>query len=218
MEELKVDVWDWVILKDGRTIQITHDDMLDVSYEQIKRLASKNEILMAGGTPKDLQYRMYFFVPYNLSPIQQAIQAGHAALEYAYNFNNDSKFISFIENDKTWIILNGGTTNKKTTSIDNQYSTGARYIPGGTLDQILRDLMINKIKCSCFHEPDLNDALTAICFLADERVWDFENYPDFDNDEYSESKHIDEYKPWIQFMGGENNLFLRELIRNKKLA
>ena len=29
----------------------------------------------------DLEYRMYGFVPYNLSPIQQGIQFGHAVVE-----------------------------------------------------------------------------------------------------------------------------------------
>ena len=58
-----------------------------------------------------MKYRLYFFVPYNISPIQQAIQAGHAALEYAYKFGNTSDYIDFMINDKTWVILNGGTTN-----------------------------------------------------------------------------------------------------------
>ena len=29
-----------------------------------------------------LELRMYGFVPYNISPIQQAIQFGHAVVEY----------------------------------------------------------------------------------------------------------------------------------------
>ena len=37
---------------------------------------------------KTLELRMYFFVPYNISPIQKSIQAGHAALEYAYKNSN----------------------------------------------------------------------------------------------------------------------------------
>jgi len=125
----------------------------------------------------NLKYRMYFFVPYNLSEIQKAIQAGHAALEYAYNQNNykSHEFIDFMENDRTWIILNGGTTNSKTLKLDENFHN----IPIGTLDQILRDLTLNKIRRAYFQEPDLNDAVTAVCFLADERVWDYENYPEF---------------------------------------
>ena len=58
---------------------------------------------------------MYFFVPYNISPIQQAIQAGHAALEYAWKFFEKNDYKAFMQ-DKTWIILNGGTTNKNWTT------------------------------------------------------------------------------------------------------
>jgi hypothetical protein len=60
------------------------------------------------------ELRMYFFVPYNISPIQQAIQAGHAALEYADKYASDEIFIKFVREHKTWVILNGGTTNERT--------------------------------------------------------------------------------------------------------
>ena len=62
---------------------------------------------------KDLKKRMYFFVPYNISPIQQAIQAGHAAVEYARLHGHTWLFKDFATNHKTWIILDGGTTNNK---------------------------------------------------------------------------------------------------------
>lgn len=32
-----------------------------------------------------MEYRMYGLVPYNLSPIQQGIQFGHAVVEYINN-------------------------------------------------------------------------------------------------------------------------------------
>jgi hypothetical protein len=87
--------------------------------------------------------------------------------------------------------------------------------------------------------------MTAICFLADDRVWDKEQYPDFIDyiinikmrDDAKESiplenyfalkiKELDElkkmfpeyYKEWVEFIGGEKNVFLRELISDKKLA
>lgn len=175
-----------------------------------------------------MRYRMYFFVPYNISEIQKGIQAGHAALEYA-NFHGASfEYKDFIKNDKTWIILNGGTTRRK---FENQNDTM------GSLDFIENQLIENKIKRASFYEPDLNFALTAVCFLADERVWDFENYPDFENVLWEENlsaslfggqkrsretlvqKYPEAYQTWIaDVMGGEKNAFLRELIRNKKLA
>lgn len=173
-----------------------------------------------------LKYRLYAFVPYNISEIQKGIQAGHAALEYAFLYGETDEYKSFIVNDKTWIILNGGTT-RAANNIANI----------GSLNQIDLSLWDNDIPCSKFFEPDLNVALTAVCFLADERVWDFENYPDFENTLWEEAvrrsffgdhkrsleslieKYPEAYQTWVtDIMGGEKNAFLRELIRNKKLA
>jgi nucleoside 2-deoxyribosyltransferase len=52
MEELKVDVWDWVVLKTGEVIQINGDDMNGLTYEMIERHATRFEIIRAGGTTK----------------------------------------------------------------------------------------------------------------------------------------------------------------------
>lgn len=184
----------------------------------------------------ELELRMYFFVPYNISPIQQAIQAGHSALEYAHKFARDKIFINFIENWKTWIILNGGTTNSK---------RGLDTVVFGSLDQIGDDLLLNDIEFAYFHEPDLNDALTAVCFICDERVFNREDYPNFvdyvldvkmypeareaapaqnivmlkmQSDEKLQEMFPEYYKEWIKFLGGKKNIFLRELIRDKRLA
>jgi hypothetical protein len=180
---------------------------------------------------KELELRMYFFVPYNISSIQRAIQAGHSALEYADKYGSEEQYIRFIRKWKTWIILDGGTTNTH---------RGLDGIVMGTLDQIGDALLENNIKFAYFQEPDLNDALTAVCFLADERVWNYEDYPDFLNwilknylyDEPAQRiielrmtgmleliwMFPDYHKEWIKFLGGEKNVFLRELIRGKKLA
>lgn len=161
-----------------------------------------------------LEYRMYFFVPYNISDIAKGIQAGHCALEYAYKFNKNNDYISFIENDKTWIILNGGTTNS------SRDSNGEL---NGSLNRIAETLSNNNINNAVFHEPDLDDALTAVCFLADERVYDYEKYPDYE-DAFKDSmwggiNYNDwVYKDWVNFMGGDKNVLLRELIKGKKLA
>lgn len=184
---------------------------------------------------KKLAYRMYFFVPYNISPIQQAIQAGHAALEYARKYFNDESFQSFVSYDKTWIILNGGTTNEGVIGMQ------------GSLQGIRSLIMISDIPFSTFNEPDLNDALTAVCFLADERVWDYTNYPEFKDwftqnypetvqtASFAEKRVINDlrrmtseeqkeafpelFDKWVKEILGENkNLILRDLIRNKKTA
>ena len=182
---------------------------------------------------ESLELRMYFMVPYNISPIQQAIQAGHAALEYAAKYGNTYLFKEFVKNHKTWIVLNGGTTNS------NRDETG-EYL--GSLDQISGSLITNNIKFSYFKEPDLNNALTAVCFIADERVFNYKDYPGimefakermpkilwletFKNGPWTlesirtiNTEIYDIYIDWQESLGGIKNVFLRELISNKKLA
>ncbi len=41
------DVWDWVLTMDGKIVQINHDDMQDLTYEQIARYATTDEIAEA---------------------------------------------------------------------------------------------------------------------------------------------------------------------------
>ena len=175
---------------------------------------------------KELEKRMYFIVPYNISPIQQAIQAGHAALEYAHSYGNTDEYIDFIENWKTWIILNGGTTNNKTDS---------EGIALGSINQDYQNLLMYNaqrtdggIRCASFREPDLNDALTAICLVVDERVFNREDYPDYTNWLFEEMKKpipeqkihedsnetIEEYKKIV----GDEIFFLKELLNTKRLA
>lgn len=171
----------------------------------------------------NLEKRMYFLVPYNISPIQQAIQAGHAALEYAHKYGDDPEYVDFIENWKTWIVLNGGTTNNDWDDNEDAFV--------GTLDQALRSIEENDIKFAYFYEPDLNNALTAVCLLVDERVFNKEDYPDFfdwciDN----VGVNIKKIDPNLETIGGqdaynrykntfgEKIVFLKELLNNKKLA
>lgn len=179
---------------------------------------------------KQLEMRMYFFVPYNISEIAKGIQAGHAALRYARAFSADNLEVwDFVDNHETWIILNGGTMND-TRDFDG--------IAAGSMNQIADDLLANDIMFSHFLEPDLNNGLSALCFLCDEQVFNFEDYPDFinhladtrsDDDQFKielivmgEEEVIEAYpdahKEWVRFMGGVKNVFLRNLIRDKKLA
>ena len=51
-------------------------------------------------------YRLYGFVPYNLSPIQQGIQFGHGVVEYAQKYFKDKTYQQWAKDDKTFIILN----------------------------------------------------------------------------------------------------------------
>jgi len=182
-----------------------------------------------------LEHRMYFFVPYQLTGIQQAIQAGHAALEYARIFN-DKHFIDFVDNWKTWIILNGGTTREDPEDMGSMQELIYQI-------DVFNESAVNKVNYTIFREPDLNRATTAICFICDERVFDYEKYPDLyeyilNNDfptdskayhdaycikksqTYEELKEIfpSVYKIWETTIGGKTNVFLRNLLKGKKLA
>jgi len=157
-----------------------------------------------------LEKRMYFFVIYQLTGIQKGIQIGHANEQYAHNYCADPDYLDFVKNWRTWIVLDGGTTNSNEKDF-------------GTLNQILIGLRENYIKYGYFHEPDLNNALTAVCFMADERVFDFEKYPDYQFPEYGTLDDYlmspeDHYNQWLESIGGEYNLYLRELTKGKRKA
>jgi len=106
-----------------------------------------------------LVQRMYCLTLYNLSPIQQGIQSAHAIVEYASVFGQTQEYVNWAGLDKTIIILNGGSSIKLKENMD--------YL----IDNQLIDLAF-------FREPDLFNGITACCFLADERIWNREKYPD----------------------------------------
>ena len=150
------------------------------------------------------QLRMYFFAPFHLSGIQQGIQAGHAAMEYALKYGDDPRFLDFIKNHKTWIILNGGNSTK-------DFMLSGEL---GSMNQIEKTLYENHLKFASFREPDLGETLTAICFICDERVFDFENYPDL-----VDAQFVSEfYDDWVKSVGGNENVVLKQLIFGRHLA
>ena len=148
-----------------------------------------------------MRYRMYGLVAYQLSgTIHAGIQYGHAVIEYGLKKQGESNnFLDWAENDKTFIILNGGTTN------DNQGRLGS-------LNTHLETLKSMGIKVATFHEPDLGDQLTAVVFLVDERVWDEEKYPSPD------LKMMDTWGTYIDNMGGEEVWGMRQFLKQFKLA
>ena len=169
---------------------------------------------------ENLELRMYGLVPYNISPIQQSIQFGHAVVEYGQEFKNTEIYNVWADKWKTFIILNGGTTNIR---------LGEDGLPLGTLNHHLLELENNGMEFAVFHEPDLGDQLTAIVFIVDERVFNKEKYPDFDfigtsfenspnSREYIYDKDIKEYNEWVESIGGNKNLFLREFLKRFRLA
>lgn len=112
--------------------------------------------------------RMYFFVMYNLSGIQKGIQAGHAAVEYSRyamdRVGGYEQYVEFADNHKTFILLDGGSSN------DMQYR--------------LLELDDLEIPNAVFHEPDLNNSLSAIAFILPEDVYGIDlNNPGVEGDE-----------------------------------
>ncbi len=183
-------------------------------------------------------YRMYGLVPYNISPIQQGIQFGHALQEYNNYFidniikNSEEKtaFDNWRLYGKTFIILNGGTTNNRI--IEGQYF--------GSLNRTKKELDKANILNATFKEPDLGEQLTAIVFLVPKQVYNKKEYLDFleyvklncefnfdlfeeikeeyESGCFSNSTNENTYKQWVDFIGGEKNIFLREFLKNFKLA
>lgn len=187
---------------------------------------------------ESLELRMYGLVPYNISPIQQGIQFGHAVVEYGQKMKkngNVHQYDEWADKWKTFIILNGGTTNHRF-----DIESG---LPFGTLNNHVLTLLDNQVEFATFNEPDLGDQLTSVVFIVDERVFNKRKYPDFSewllsnfgdliNDDYghnlfqisekvkssTEPQDKKAYADWLKFIGGKKNEFLREFLRNFKLA
>ncbi len=180
----------------------------------------------------NLELRMYFLVPYQLTGIQQGIQAGHVVVEYAREFSDTDLFKRFADNWKTFMIMNGGTTRTGgSPEGDLQISCGLinDYNQAAKASQ--------KVTKAVFHEPDLNNALTAVCFIVEEPSFNYDDYidlapfakkilptddwkPYFNKFSYDELK-IEMpfiYEEWEKTMGGPRNVFLRELLKGKRFA
>ena len=124
------------------------------------------------------KYRMMGLVMYNLSDIQKGIQFGHAVVEYAEKYFAHPDYNQWSKNDKTFIILNGGTSNRMGYDEYSEYLT-ADENKFGTMEKHKLELELRGFKHAVFYEPDLNNATSAIVFLVDDRVWDKKNFPDF---------------------------------------
>ena len=172
------------------------------------------------GKVDNYEKRMYGLVPYNISDIQKSIQFGHSVVEAFNHFEGKNRELLYdwSRNWKTFIILNGGTTNWGT----NGYK--------GSLNQHYETLLANKVNFSYFKEPDLGDQLTAITFIVDERVFNKEKYPDYIEYILPEDMSFENflinpnpvkrqtYEEWVEKVGGEKNVFLREFLEPFRLA
>ena len=237
MEEIKKTGYDWCLEANIRLLNLldwdTNLNSCEASY--FKELINSTEFyrrielckVKPNSTPRKtelyLEYRMYGMVPYNLSPIQQGIQFGHAVVEYGrlstVMFSHAKLYNKWADEDKTFIILNGGTTNNNPNKL-------------GSLNKHTETLSMNGIRFASFYEPDLGDQLTAFVFLVDERVYNRELYPDFVKEVLPwgrhkpsdkqllelEEKNTKNYEHWVDKIGGKQNAFLREYLRPLRLA
>jgi len=178
-------------------------------------------------TANYLELRMYGLVPYNLSDIQKGIQYQHGVTEYgriAGDTGNEETYNRWADKWRTSIVLSGGTTNENK---DSQWY--------GTMQQHRDALLEMDIPFATFHEPDLNDTMTAVIFLVDERVFNRILYPDFkmtdkpwaDKRNYTPTdKDIEKwevvneknYAAWEEKIGGSKNAFLRNFLPQFRLA
>lgn len=169
---------------------------------------------------KILEQRMYVFVERHLSPIDKGIQSAHAVVEYSNKFSKNENYYQWAFYDKTLILLNGGVVSD--------------------LVDLTKTLYENEIPFSSFNEIDMNNMLTSVAVLIDERVFNKDEYPDFDiwrNDKYpvrpmhcmavignfdhdpNDYTYNEHYKEWTEdVMGGEKNVVLRKIINSKRLA
>lgn len=186
-------------------------------------------ILLPSMVEREKELRMMGFVPYNISPMAAGIQFGHAVVEYGLHYGNDSEYIDFAKNYKTFIILNGGTTNSNKDSV---------YY--GSMDKTLEYIKnTGVLKVAEFREPDLNDALSAFVFIADEKLFDHNAYPmleEYQKIRYCQETMIDnphitlsiihnqetlfeQYREeYMEIIGGEDRYEIKKILKQARLA
>lgn len=155
------------------------------------------------------EQRMYSMVLRQLNPIQKGVQTTHGVVEYANKYASDEDYKQWTETDKTLIMLDGGTYQEMVRIYDTLKELGMKFAD--------------------FQEPDLNYLTTSITFLADERVWNREQYPSWEtlpqcpctidgNMQAPDPNDYMSYNEWVEMMGGAANVELRKLIFSKKLS
>lgn len=145
-----------------------------------------------------LNYRTYHLVLRQLSSINKGIQAEHNSKRYIWKYKDDPETaILFDKNspdNETTIILDGGVHQD--------------------MVEIQKQLEENNIKHTYFNEPDLNYCMTAITFIADERVWNKSYVDCFEYIDENECSISD----WVKYIGGNKNVLLRQILENKRLS
>ena len=70
---------------------------------------------------------------------------------------------------------------------------------------------------AAFYEKDLGSIVTSISFLVEDKVWDSDAYPAYE-EELDDISSDFENPVWLIMMGGRRNLELRNFLKSKKLS
>jgi len=243
--------YDWCLEHEMRILEFGSWDIDEyhtkkITDEEFKTLLSGDGVkVKPNSTPrkanKYLERRMYSLVPYNIMPIQKGIQHEHSVVNYIDKFivrpiqaglPMDEELVWWIQEWKTSIILNGGTTNEGSSVrhgfVDIPYT--------GSLQTHLSKLMENEVRYSFFREPDLGSTMSGVSFLIDERVFNRALYEDYKSAPYPwndkgrgytpKESEIEAYEKseaknlaaWTEKVGGPKNVWLRSYLRDLKLA
>lgn len=143
------------------------------------------------------KFRMYSLVLRQLSPIQKGVQSAHSIVEYIHKFHKSTDYIQWVNVDKTIIMLDGGTYQDMKECRDILAELGVPY--------------------AAFYEPDLGNLMTSISFLVEDKVWDHDTYPAYE-DELDENSSDSENPVWLIIMGGKRNLEFRKFLSSKRLS
>lgn len=149
---------------------------------------------------KEHEYKMYSIVLRHLDGQNKGVQTTHGVCEYIRKHWDDEDLQQWLNTDKTLVMLSGGTVSDMST--------------------IMEVFKEHGIKFETFEEEDLGNLTTSICVLADERVWDRENYPTFDIYKFQwegESEEILKTE-FISFVGGIKNVVKKEVLNGLRLA
>ena len=143
-----------------------------------------------------MEYKMYCVVEKHLSPIQKAIQAAHAIVEYQLEYGDTEEYKHWANYDKTIVVLDGGCAPE--------------------MEMTFSALTKARVDHACFMEPDLNNIITAEAVLVDERVWNYEDYNlRAANDPNMPKWNRDE---WINWVGGENAAVVKAWLSSLRIS
>lgn len=166
-------------------------------------------------------YKMYSIVLRQLDGINNGVQTAHGVCEYVRKHWKDKDLQQWLNEDKTLVVLNGGTVND--------------------MNEIKAKFDQEGIKYETFEEEDLANLTTSICLLADERVWDRKEYGSVEdyvkllaynlakevkceNQELSDAEkqlkeEIDNEidRQYEVFVGGRMNVVKKEVLNNLRL-